>query len=111
MTEKLKERTVKYLRDAKNPKYKRSLSNILTHLNIDNLNENIPVFILELVNDNILVQHNRNVSPGSNNVAPISHIRVQHNLNVDPVYHIYTDIWLEYNPYPKSEKIYKLKKA
>lgn len=109
MTEKLKERTVKYLRDAKNPKYKRSLSNILTHLNIDNLNENIPVFILELVNDNILVQYNRSVSPGSNNVSPISHIRVQHNLNVAPVYR--TTIWFEYNPYPKSEKIYKLKKA
>lgn len=84
MTEKLKDRTIKYLRDAKNPKYKRSLSNILTHLNIniDNPTKKLPVFLLELVNDNILVQHNSNVSPGSNNVAPI--------------------LWLEYNPYPKS---------
>jgi hypothetical protein len=84
MTTKYKDRIIKYLRDAKNPKYKRSFSNILTYFNINkqpnqidtiNIYEKLISAINELIDDNIIIQYN-----------------------------IDKDNWVEYNPYPKKLK-------
>jgi len=82
-TEKYKERIVKYLRDAKNPKYKRSFNNIIHYLNVTSLDiPKIFVAIRELLVENILINKSSSeVAPGSD---------------------LLPDMWLEYNPYPKK---------